>query len=105
MNMEILCESKQDACDKLVGHFNELNERARDSLELTPVEENRSALTRANCEEENPGNFEEEVSDMENRHPAISRSDEGRMALRIGKAWKPKDFHLPNDLKGPDAGG
>ena len=26
-------------------------------------------------------------------------------ALRIEKAWKPKDFHLPNDLKGADAGG
>jgi hypothetical protein len=26
-------------------------------------------------------------------------------ALRIGEAWKPKDSHLPNDLKGPDAGG
>jgi hypothetical protein len=32
MNMDILCESKQDACDKLVADFNELNERARDSL-------------------------------------------------------------------------
>ena len=27
------------------------------------------------------------------------------IALRIGEAWKPKDFHLPNDLKDPDAGG
>jgi hypothetical protein len=33
MNMDILCESKQDACDKLVANFNELNERARDSLQ------------------------------------------------------------------------
>lgn len=33
MNMNILCESTQDACDKLVAHFNELNERARDSLQ------------------------------------------------------------------------
>jgi hypothetical protein len=27
------------------------------------------------------------------------------IALRIEEAWKPKDFHLRNDLKGPDAGG
>jgi hypothetical protein len=33
MRMNILCESKQDACDKLVANFNELNERARDSLQ------------------------------------------------------------------------
>jgi hypothetical protein len=33
MNMNILCESKQDACDKVVANFNELNERARDSLQ------------------------------------------------------------------------
>jgi hypothetical protein len=33
MSMNILCESKQDACDKLVANFNELNERARDSLQ------------------------------------------------------------------------
>jgi hypothetical protein len=33
MNMNILCEAKQDACDKLVADFNELNERARDSLQ------------------------------------------------------------------------
>jgi hypothetical protein len=33
MNMNILCEAKQDACDKLVANFNELNERARDSLQ------------------------------------------------------------------------
>jgi hypothetical protein len=32
MSMNILCESTQDACDKLVANFNELNERARDSL-------------------------------------------------------------------------
>ena len=32
MNMNILCEAKQDACDKLAADFNELNERARDSL-------------------------------------------------------------------------
>jgi hypothetical protein len=32
MNMNILCESTQDACDKMVANFNELNERARDSL-------------------------------------------------------------------------
>jgi hypothetical protein len=32
MNMNILCESTQNACDKLVADFNELNERARDSL-------------------------------------------------------------------------
>jgi hypothetical protein len=33
MNMNILCESKQDAaCDQLAANFNELNERARDSL-------------------------------------------------------------------------
>ena len=28
-----------------------------------------------------------------------------RNKLRIGEAWRPKDFHLPNDLKGPDARG
>jgi hypothetical protein len=33
MNMNILCEAKQDACDKLVANFNELNERARNSLQ------------------------------------------------------------------------
>jgi len=33
MNMNILCEAIQDACDKLVANFNELNERARDSLQ------------------------------------------------------------------------
>jgi hypothetical protein len=33
MSMNILCESNQDACDKLVANFNELNERARDSLQ------------------------------------------------------------------------
>lgn len=33
MNMNILCESNQDACDKLAANFNELNERARDSLQ------------------------------------------------------------------------
>jgi hypothetical protein len=33
MNMNILCESNQDACDKLVANFNELNERARDALQ------------------------------------------------------------------------
>lgn len=33
MSMNILCESKQDACDKLAANFNELNERARDSLQ------------------------------------------------------------------------
>ena len=33
MNMNILCESDRDACDKLVANFNELNERARDSLQ------------------------------------------------------------------------
>jgi hypothetical protein len=27
------------------------------------------------------------------------------IALRIAEAWKPKDFHLPNDLKNPNAGG
>jgi hypothetical protein len=32
MNMNILCESTQDACDKLAANFNELNERARDSI-------------------------------------------------------------------------
>jgi hypothetical protein len=32
MSMNVLCESTQDACDKLVANFNELNERARDSL-------------------------------------------------------------------------
>ena len=32
MNMNILCESTQDACDKMVANFNELNERARESL-------------------------------------------------------------------------
>jgi hypothetical protein len=32
MSMNILCESKKDACDKLVANFNELNERARDSI-------------------------------------------------------------------------
>jgi|HubBroStandDraft_6_1064221.scaffolds.fasta_scaffold332241_2 hypothetical protein len=34
---------------------------------------------------------------------ACDRREE--IALRIGEAWKPKDFHLPNDLKGPNAGG
>jgi hypothetical protein len=33
MNMNILCESTQEACDKVVANFNELNERARDSLQ------------------------------------------------------------------------
>lgn len=33
MNMNILCESTQEACDKMVANFNELNERARDSLQ------------------------------------------------------------------------
>jgi hypothetical protein len=33
MNMNILCESTPDACDKLAANFNELNERARDSLQ------------------------------------------------------------------------
>jgi len=33
--------------------------------------------------------------------PSVSKE----IALRIGEAWKPKDSHLPNDLKGPDAGG
>jgi hypothetical protein len=33
MNMNVLCEAKQDACDKMVANFNELNERARDSLQ------------------------------------------------------------------------
>jgi hypothetical protein len=33
MNMNILCEAKPDACDKLMANFNELNERARDSLQ------------------------------------------------------------------------
>jgi hypothetical protein len=33
MSMNILCESKQDACDKLAANFNELNERARDSIQ------------------------------------------------------------------------
>jgi hypothetical protein len=33
MNMNILCEATQDACDKLVANFNELNERVRDSLQ------------------------------------------------------------------------
>jgi hypothetical protein len=32
MNMNVLCESTQNACDKLVADFNALNERARDSL-------------------------------------------------------------------------
>ena len=32
MNMNIRCESTQEACDKMVANFNELNERARDSL-------------------------------------------------------------------------
>jgi hypothetical protein len=32
MNMNVLCESTQSACDKLVVDFNALNERARDSL-------------------------------------------------------------------------
>jgi hypothetical protein len=32
MSMNILCESTPDACDKLVANFNELNERARESL-------------------------------------------------------------------------
>jgi hypothetical protein len=33
MNMNILCEATQVACDRLVADFNELNERARDSLQ------------------------------------------------------------------------
>jgi hypothetical protein len=33
MNMNILCESTQDACDKMVANFNETNERARDSIQ------------------------------------------------------------------------
>jgi hypothetical protein len=32
MNMNVLCEATQDVCDKLVANFNELNERAQDSL-------------------------------------------------------------------------
>jgi hypothetical protein len=37
--------------------------------------------------------------------PEWARDRRKEIALRIGEAWKPKDFHLPNDLKGPDAGG
>jgi hypothetical protein len=37
--------------------------------------------------------------------PDWARDRRREIALRIGEAWKPKDFHLPNDLKGPDAGG
>jgi hypothetical protein len=33
MNMNILCEATQSACDKLAEDFNALNERARDSLQ------------------------------------------------------------------------
>jgi hypothetical protein len=37
--------------------------------------------------------------------PDWARDRRMEIALRIGEAWKPKDFHLPNDLKDPDAGG
>jgi hypothetical protein len=33
MNMNVLCESTQSACDNLVAYFNALNERARESLQ------------------------------------------------------------------------
>jgi hypothetical protein len=33
MQMNVLCESTQTACDKLVKDFNELNERLRDSIQ------------------------------------------------------------------------
>jgi hypothetical protein len=33
MNMTVLCEATQDACDKMVANFNELNERAREALQ------------------------------------------------------------------------
>lgn len=37
--------------------------------------------------------------------PEWARDRRKEIALRIGEAWKPKDFHLPSDLKEPDAGG
>jgi hypothetical protein len=37
--------------------------------------------------------------------PEWARDRRKEIALRIGEVWKPKDFHLPNDVKGPDAGG
>jgi hypothetical protein len=37
--------------------------------------------------------------------PEWARDRSREIALRIADAWKPTDFHLPYDLKGPDAGG
>jgi hypothetical protein len=37
--------------------------------------------------------------------PEWARDCRKEIAPRIAEAWKPKDFHLPNDLKDPDAGG
>jgi len=37
--------------------------------------------------------------------PDWAKDRRQEIALRIGEAWKPKDYHLPNELKGPDAGG
>lgn len=37
--------------------------------------------------------------------PDWARDRRGEIALRIAEAWKLRDFHLPNDLKGPNAGG
>ena len=37
--------------------------------------------------------------------PDWAKDRHQEIALRIGQAWKPKDFHLPNGLKGPDASG
>jgi hypothetical protein len=37
--------------------------------------------------------------------PDWARDRRGEIALRIAEAWKLRDFHLPNDLKGPDASG
>jgi hypothetical protein len=37
--------------------------------------------------------------------PGWAHDRREEIALPIAEAWKPKDFHLPNDLKGSDAGG
>ena len=37
--------------------------------------------------------------------PDWARDRRQEIALRIAEAWKPKDFHIPDDLKGPDTGG
>jgi hypothetical protein len=37
--------------------------------------------------------------------PDWARDRREEIGLRIAEAWKPKDFHLPDDLKAPKAGG